>query len=449
VAKLSLQIESLLLDSENPRIGSAESQRDALQKIVDDQGEKLYELAEDIVDEGLSPIERLLVLREAPNSKRYIALEGNRRVAVLKMLANPQLLASIEVRPAIRKRFGSLAERFNLSEIEPIDAFAVDTRDEGRPWIYLRHTGENEGRGVVSWTGVAAARFRGEDPALQALEFVRTYGGLDGAKQAMLGHYFPITTLDRLLSTREVRQLIGVNVAQNKLTSWLPPQEVIKPLRKIVLDLAEKKVNVSMLKNRAQQLCYVQTLAAEDRPDFSKVGPERAIETVTASDFGTGHKGRQKPRRFQTGERKTVVPGRLRLNVRDAKAASIFRELKGLRAEDFPNAGAVLLRVFLELSVDAFLTVNGISLSTQPKGGRTVDKSLAKKVEEAIDHMVKNQGANRKDFLSVSRGLSVSSSPFSIDLLHAYVHNRFVTPKDRELITAWDDAQPFFERLWQ
>ena len=57
-------------------------------------------------------------------------------------------------------------------------------------------------------------------------------------------------------------------------------------------------------------------------------------------------------------------------------------------------------------------------------------------------------GANRKDFLSVSRGLSVSNSPFSIDLLHAYVHNRFVTPKSDDLIAAWDDAQPFFEQLW-
>src|ERR1051326_2797326 len=105
MAQVSLSIDSLLLDSDNPRIGNADSQRDALQKVVDDQEDKLYELAEHIAEEGLSPIERLLVLREAPNSQRYVSLEGNRRTAALKILVNPNILGSIDIRPSLRKRF--------------------------------------------------------------------------------------------------------------------------------------------------------------------------------------------------------------------------------------------------------------------------------------------------------------------------------------------------------
>ena len=51
---IDCSIDQLLLNSENPRNESAANQRDALQKILDDQEEKLFVLAEDIVEAGLS-----------------------------------------------------------------------------------------------------------------------------------------------------------------------------------------------------------------------------------------------------------------------------------------------------------------------------------------------------------------------------------------------------------
>ncbi len=52
VGTIDLSIEDLLLDAENPRFVRGSSQRDVLQKVLDDQQEKLYSLAESIVDEG-------------------------------------------------------------------------------------------------------------------------------------------------------------------------------------------------------------------------------------------------------------------------------------------------------------------------------------------------------------------------------------------------------------
>ena len=64
MGSIDCTIDQLLLDSENPRNESAANQRDALQKVLDDQEEKLFVLAEDIVEAGLSPMDRILVLRE-------------------------------------------------------------------------------------------------------------------------------------------------------------------------------------------------------------------------------------------------------------------------------------------------------------------------------------------------------------------------------------------------
>ncbi|NGZ97267.1 MAG: hypothetical protein CV089_14305 [Nitrospira sp. WS110] len=161
MSAIDCTIDQLLLDSENPRNESATNQRDALQKVLSDQEDKLFVLADDIVEAGLSPMDRMLVLREKTDSERFIVLEGNRRIAALKILSNPSVLTSLHIKSKLQKRFEALSKRFVRKEIEPIACFEVADREEGNRWILLRHTGENEGRGVVGWSGLAASRFRG------------------------------------------------------------------------------------------------------------------------------------------------------------------------------------------------------------------------------------------------------------------------------------------------
>lgn len=445
---IDLNIEQLLLDSSNPRIGSAANQRDALQKILDDQGSKLAELAESIVTDGMSPIERLLVLREKKGSDRFITLEGNRRVAALKILSNPAVLISLSLSTALQKRLERLAKGFVPSVVEPISCYEANTDDEGVKWIYLRHTGENEGRGVVRWSGVAAARFRGTDPALQALEFVNAHGNLNERQRSSLGDTFPITTLDRLLSTTEVRKLIGVEIKDRKLMSGLSGDELMKPLRRMVLDLAEKKINVSDLKNRATQVEYVKSFGAADTPDLSRIGPAREVQDFKSHDFKAKPAPGPKKRGYDPSERKTLVPRKIRLNISVPKIAEIYKELRSLWMEDNPHACAVLLRVFLELSVDHYMSTNKLDTEFKTPSGNKVDKALNKKVEEVIEDLVNKKGCKRKDFAGVARALGDRGSPLHIGLLHAYLHSQFITPKTRDLRSAWDEAQPFFERIW-
>lgn len=442
------KIEQLLLDTENPRIGDANSQHDALQKVLDDQEEKLFELAQSIATEGMSPIDRLLVLREKKNSNRLIALEGNRRVAALKMLANPAVLTGLKVKASLQKRLEELAKDFDKASVEPIDCYEVDSRDAGASWVHLRHTGENEGRGVVDWSGHAAARFRGTDPGLQALEFVKTHGNLTDAQKEAIGNTFPITTLDRLLSTPDVRKRIGVEVKDRKLYSALPAEELIKPLRKIVLDLAHKAVRVGRLMKKEQQIDYVDGFAKSEKPSLSKRGSVRAVENIRESEFKAKPARAKDRRKPDPSERKVVVARASKLNVTDNKAAEILKELRRLKTDEYPHAIAVLLRVFLELSVDHYLDRHKLPLHfTDPKGNKR-DKSLKNKTQDVIGHLVTQGAVSKKDLFGVERAISDAKSPLHIDLLHAYLHNRFVTPKPRELLGAWNDAQRFLESIW-
>lgn len=448
---IDLKIDDLLLDAENPRFTKGGGQREVLQKILDDQNEKLFALAENIVDDGMNPMDRLLVMSSDKHPGKYIALEGNRRVAALKILANSNILTGMEIKNSLRQRFEKLAKDFDKNQVEPIAGFKVPNRATGISWILLRHTGENEGRGVVSWSGLAASRFRGSEPALQALDFVKNKGDLTVAEKGLIeSTRYPITTLDRLLSSRDVRQKIGVDVKASKLVSDLPAEEIMKPLRRMVLDLATKRVTVSDLKDTASQVKYVDSFDAASKASLAIKVPQRDIDTISGSEFALkAHHPATKKSPLNPYTRKTVVPRGTNLNIHDRKLQSIFKELKTLKMEDARNAIAVLLRVFLELSVDHYMARHKIPMRTKdPKSGKQYDKKLSSKLQEVLLHVCKQPGVDKKNFLGVTRALSDPQSPLYIDLLHAYVHNRFVIPKARDLMEAWDDAEPLLQKIW-
>jgi hypothetical protein len=441
-----LKIDDLLLDVENPRISRAGGQKDALQKIIEDQDIKLVALAQSIVEDGgLNPMDRLLVIQSPDLKDKYMILEGNRRFAAIKILHNPAVLTGLELRAAIQKRFEELAVEFDRTTVEPIDCYEVADRAEGATWIHQRHTGENQGRGIVDWSSVASRRFTGRDPALQALDFVMTHGSLSDDEKKSIEARFPITTLDRLLSTPAVRAKLGLEIIDQKLLTKLPADEVMKPLRRIVRDLASKTVVVTGLKKVGQQVDYVSNLR-QDLPDLSKGARKpKLVDTFGVQDFAQqpAPKARPKPKR---PKRKALIPKECRLNVTNAKIEEIFKELRSLSLVDYPHAISVLFRVFLETSVDEYLTRSGITLVVKTSGGDK-DKSLRKKVEEGSRHIISN-GTPRKHLDGILKAISQKENPLNVDTLNGYVHNRFFSPTERDLRVAWDNAQPFFETIW-
>jgi hypothetical protein len=446
MARRSLKVSRLLLDLANPRITKAGGQHEALQKIIDDQDIKLVALAESIVENGLNPMDRFLILKSDTEADKFIVLEGNRRLAALRILNNPAVLHSLELRTAMRKRFEELSQDFDLTEIEPVECFEVPDRATGAMWIQQRHTGENDGIGIVGWSGVASARFRGNDPALQALDLVIKYGDLKEEEKEIVGHQFPITTLDRLLSTPDVRKRIGVEVGDDKLKTALPATEVMKPLRRIVLDLATKTVNVNHLKKKGDQVAYVDKLG-KDLPDLTrKSGTAKPVETLDERAFKGTPRTKHKPRP-RVPIRKALIPKSCHLNVTNSKVAEIYKELRTLPLLEYPHAISVLFRVFLEQSVDHYLTGAHISLF-QPPPNNTKDKTLRTKMDDAIDHMIKVGGMNKRHLDGVSKGVNDKNSPLYIGSLNNYVHNRFFSPTERELKVAFDNSQPFFEKIW-
>jgi len=444
----NIGINDLLLDTHNPRVEPVSAQREEMQKLLDDQKENIAFLAEDIVANGISPIDVALVTPSKIEADKFIVLEGNRRVLALKILANPRVLGDLTVLPGVRKRLEAVAEALKEKPVRSILCSEVPSRKDGQHWIQLRHTGENKGAGVVGWTGVASSRFLGEDPALQAIEFLLKSGCLSKEEQEMVGSMrFPITTLRRLLESRDVRKLLGIEIKDSKLLSGLPPDELLKPLKRVALDLARGDITVTDLKRKDQQVTYVEKFPAADRADLRKVGSTRPVQDISADEFSKKGDAGDRKKRNVSPDRKALVPKATKIAIGESKINEIYHELRQLKVDDTAHACAVLLRVFLELCTDHYCEANGIALHIE-KDGRKKDKPLARRVEEAIDHMI-GVGAKKGQFQALRRGIHNDNSPLSAALLNAYVHNRFTKPSPRELRNAWDHAEPFCQHVWR
>lgn len=449
----TLKLDSLDLDLQNPRITLASDQRDAMQKIIAEQKAKIVNLAESIAVRGFSPMDRALVLRSDVRPGKFIVLEGNRRVLCAKLLKNPSLIPTLNMPAAFKKRLEKAAQGFDVNKVEKVDCFEVADRAEGNDWIRRRHQGQDSGRGIVDWSRIASSRFTGRDPALQALDFVLEHGGLSDDQKDSIAAKFPLSTLDRLLQTPSVRGALGFEIKNGKLETELPPEEALKPLKRIVLDLSDKTVlNVTALKKVKQQEDYIARFKAADKPNLSKkTGSPVLVEGITNKDFvSKPAPAAKKARTPRTAARTHIVPSGCKLVVTTPKILGIYTELKSLLLSKHVHAISVLLRVFLEMSVDEYLITKAGSTLTfkDPKTNGERDKSLRAKVKETIDHMVAN-GSSAKDLKGVSNAMTDDKHPFSIDTLHAYIHNRFFTPLDRHLVVGWDNAQPFFEKIWQ
>ena len=79
----TIKLTSLFVNTENYRFEPLSSQKEAIDKMIEDQGDKLYSLVDDIVTNGLSPVD-LIIVTPNEDSNKYVVLEGNRRITSLK-----------------------------------------------------------------------------------------------------------------------------------------------------------------------------------------------------------------------------------------------------------------------------------------------------------------------------------------------------------------------------
>ena len=149
-------LERLRLDDENPRlpldIDLASNPTSQLLKEFY-RRYNLVELARSIVDKGFTPrhAEALLVVEDPSNEHLYIVVEGNRRLATLKLLTDR---GSREAAGVSGSEWEDLAERALTQDLTQIPVIVCPNRKSLDAYLGFRHI-----TGPKPWRPEAKARF--------------------------------------------------------------------------------------------------------------------------------------------------------------------------------------------------------------------------------------------------------------------------------------------------
>jgi hypothetical protein len=429
-----IKIVDLLLDRQNYRLEPQIDQFQTIQAMIADQGDKLLELAEDIIEHGLSPIEFITVC--PTQEDKHCVLEGNRRVTALKLLNEPALAAGT----SLAKRFASLATAHAGKFPYEVECRVLPTKAEALLWIRRKHDIGMGGRAIVPWNALqirrAQADHDGRVPvALSVLDLVSKNPDLEPAVASKLGR-MPVTNLERILEDPSAMSKLGMKVEDGRLISNQSPDWTRAVLTDIVSDLATKTVKVDRIKTKDHRSTYLDDVIRRQKV-IRKPSAPWDISTTPTVGAGTtsGTRGRSK-----SIERPRLIPKTCTLRILHPRINEIYDELRNkLKLEETPNAIAVLFRVFLELSIDEYIKKHQINCDQRSK--------LKLKLQAVESHM-QNQGIMTKDALKPVRMASNSEDAlFSTETFNAYVHNEGVKPRVTNLRHAWDELEPFMKML--
>jgi len=438
---MKIKIANLKLNTENPRFELVSSQREAISTMIADQKSKLEKLANHIINNGVNPSDIVMVTKDPKAKGKYIVLEGNRRITTLKLLNNPNLIN--EKHKSTLNKFKNLSKSFKQNPITQIECAVFENEEEANKWIKLKHTGENEGIGTVTWDTHQKRRFDERfggktSYALQLIDFLGKSSEFSGTLKNKLPDV-PETSLQRLIGDPDIRKVIGIEIKEGKVISSISSDEIVKPMAKIVRDLTSKSFKVKEIYSKSDRLNYIETFKKSDLPDTtSNVGDWEITTTKPPKKKAAAKKKKSKP---LSTDRKSVIPKSCVIPISKPRINKIYRELKDLDLGYYENAGAILLRVFIELSVDTYFEKYKLKIAGK--------ETLAKKLASVSQDMITKKLITKYEVKPINTAASNPNSVLSINTFNAYVHNKHFSPIPKDIKTAWDGFEHFTIKLWE
>lgn len=433
---IEVKLSDLRLSLENPRLDKSDVEQEEIDKMLDDQKIKLFNLAKDIAEHGLNPLDLLAVYPSDFEDYTYVVGEGNRRITALKLWYNPDCMSeSAKIRHKfIYDSFIKLNKDQPCIETIRCVAFESKTDKELTHWIELKHLGENQGRGTASWSAAQKNRWNkalnGND---MLLDFFNDLQSLDILNEREIRE-IKITNWNRILRNVGFKFL---NIKKDNDKLILPQDDIttfkekMRALHKklrgqtvaIVYDQEkidkfyeelsyelydkplENKQSKFILETDNEMTNDTKSIHNHSTNESSYTSKDTSISSETQSQ-DTSKKNQSKNdivKKKNTADLfdrcKTIIPYGLKIRSDNHRIKKIIDELKTLDADEHPNSCGLLLRILFELSSKWYLEkLDGndhMSEDFQPSINRAsrllLDSKLINKSDKsALDQDVEN-----------------------------------------------------------
>lgn len=416
----TVSIQQLLLDEENIRLDLQNKSQDA---VITDLfiNEKAMEILESIYKNGFFPDETPVVIE---SNKKYIVIDGNRRVVALKAMFSPKI--------APKKFEARIAKMMkNYIPIDKIRVVVVPNREKAnyylaakhtkttrRPWSALRRAyfyyAQKEG-GVNIETLIERYENKDIPKYIKMYEMQRIALSLDNisdnVRQEVSSKDFEISTLERLYSDKYVQNKLGINF--NPITgevSVSSSQDFDKAFSKIVTDIVEKRISSRQeIKETEGRKKYIDSFLKDSikgtQISADKFKPKKIIR---ASVFG-------------------IIPKEIVSTLGSPAIDRVIEELQEINYTKFPNITTDALRSLLEAILKKYF--DRIGNSIQKKRGSNYIY-----LQDALSHTKKYfEIKNNKEMIQIIDRIQSNK-----EFLEMINHNPSIFSTPTETKDSWD-----------
>lgn len=432
-----VSVDDILLDTNNFRYyGQLTSQRECIDAMLNDQKAKIYVLAKDIAENGLTPDP--IVLSKGENGY-WVAREGNRRITALKLLNKPTIITD----KSIRTKFSELSRLHEDKIPATVECIACDDENTILDYLDRVHTGLGNGTGRREWNaenktyyGMHRGRPAENMLAIKVKEMVVREG-------ATLKEPYNITNLQRVLQNRGVQSILDFSWDGENITTSIDSKVFTDLLKEIAVKVG--LIKVGEIYTAKNQQVFVEGIVKNLGIDLdnNKTDPYIFGTKVKGPNKGA-HPGRGTIPRKPSWDRKRLIPvHNTYLSIPDVpgniKAKNIVYELaRKIDVRESPNAAAVLMRVLIEFSVEHYISKNGL----------TGKDNLSGNIRSIANHMHSN-GKIKKEYLDEVVRLTEHHNLLSAKSLQRFVHSFDFSPDRQTLCTLWENIDRFVAYCWK
>ncbi len=365
------------LDAENPRLEleSDAEQVDIRLRLL--ESEDIVELAKDIVNfGGLIPSETCVVIR---NGKRFVVLEGNRRICACQLLLNPNLIPK-----EYRRAFPTDITDSLRNSISKISVSISPDRESAEPLLTRLHVGASKKAwrplakmrraarlldknytigDIADQLGDSEARVRRLIRGYKIYQFGLGLGWTDEESGKLASEALDVTAFIRFFELDETRKILGDVFARDGSLTGNIPLNILKPLvKRMVRDFLlsqfeedgpshDTRTSPSVyLKDDLQKILRARSRSEPGHGEGGNKGNGDA-DGKKPDGNGKGTEATQKPQNAKPDRQPKPAEffEDLRCDIEsDAKLRLIVGEIAQINWHRFPIAASMLLRALLE-----------------------------------------------------------------------------------------------------
>lgn len=430
-------LQDLLLDPENHRLKTEQitqlkNQKDIIKSLI--KNDDILSLAKQISKHGFIPVEKIVVLKKG---KKYVVLEGNRRLAALKCLTHPELAEKSNLINSFKK----LGQSFPIESIKQIPVFLAPNREEAlKKFIIPKHTEPSIKRwSTYNKSKLYAKMILDQGKTLEKvcseyglekealLKALRTYQSYEIATKLPLSEEimnevlderkFPVTNLDRLMMSEETQKFLGIRFDKNgSLKGKVKRDEFIKGYSKIVSDIALKNETSRTLDKEEDRNRYIKSFGRNEKPDLSKSG------SFSLSSFKRAIKKAGEPQKKQPkANKKSLNDYDFKIPPGSSIILKVYEEIKSINFRTKSYTFAMVFRAFLNMCCVQYARANNLFGKIDKKGElptlgeclnhfKDEDTFSDKGVKSSIGSFLNNQQAGKITTLEILNRLNHSNT---------------------------------------